>query len=65
VRDVQWRPSILNRKGREKWEADGCVDLQEKARRRAAHLLATHTPEPLAAPLAEKMDALVAGFQRT
>ncbi len=64
VRDVQWRPTLLNRKGRDKWEADGSVDMAEKARRRVTHLLATHTPEPLDAQFGAKMDALVAGFHR-
>ena len=47
MRDAQWRPTILNRYGRDKWQAEGSQDLAERARRKALHLLATHEVPPL------------------
>lgn len=63
LRETQWRPSLLNRKGREKWEEEGCLDLQEKARRKVAGVLSSHHPEPLSAPLVSAIEALVTEFQ--
>jgi len=62
VRKDQWRPTIINRLGRARWQEEGGLDLREKARRKALHLLETHEPEPLDAGLAARIDALVAGF---
>jgi trimethylamine--corrinoid protein Co-methyltransferase len=63
VRTAQWRPTIINRKGRPEWEKDGAPDLREKARRKALHLLETHQPTPLADGTAEIVDALAAEFR--
>ena len=62
MRNVQWRPTILNRKGFERWREDGGVDLREKARRKALDLLAHHQPPPLPTAAAVAIDALVDGF---
>ena len=62
LRKAQWRPTIINRKGYERWLEDGGVDLREQARRKALRLLAEHAVAPLAADLAGRIDALVAGF---
>jgi trimethylamine---corrinoid protein Co-methyltransferase len=62
VRKAQWRPTIINRLGRARWQEEGGLDLREKARRKALHLLETHQPEPLDVGLAARIDALVAGF---
>ncbi|MBU2600912.1 MAG: trimethylamine methyltransferase family protein [Actinobacteria bacterium] len=62
MRDVRWRPTILNRKGREKWEAEGSLDLAAKARRKALELLATHHVEPLSANVSAKMSEGVEAF---
>ncbi len=62
VRTAQWRPTIINRQGRVKWEEEGGLDLREKARLKALRLLATHEPAPLPAALAARIDAIVAGF---
>lgn len=62
LRESQWRPTILNRRGRDKWEADGSPDLREKARRKAVDLLANHQVEPLPAALAERADTLLSAF---
>jgi trimethylamine---corrinoid protein Co-methyltransferase len=62
VRSGQWRPTIINRLGRARWEEGGGLDLREKARRRALRLLETHQPKPLDVELAARIDALVTGF---
>jgi len=62
VRKAQWRPTIVNRQGHVRWQEEGGLDLREKARRKALKILETHQPEPLAAEVAARIDALVAGF---
>ena len=62
VRKAQWRPTIINRQGYVRWQEEGGLDLREKARRKAVRLLETHQPEPLAADVAARIDALVASF---
>jgi trimethylamine--corrinoid protein Co-methyltransferase len=61
-RSAQWRPTIVNRQGRVRWEEEGRLDFREKARRRALQLLAEHEPVPLAVDLTTRIGALVAGF---
>ena len=62
MRNVQWRPTIINSKGFERWREDGGLDLREKARRRALDLLAHHQPPPLPTAAAVAIDALVDWF---
>jgi len=62
MREAQWRPTVLNRRGREKWEAEGALDLRERARRKALDLLARHQVAPLPEPVAESVRAAVAAF---
>ena len=62
VRTAQWRPTIINRQGRIRWQEEGGLDLREKARLKALRLLETHEPAPLPAGLAARIDAVVAGF---
>jgi trimethylamine--corrinoid protein Co-methyltransferase len=62
VRKGQWRPTIINRQGHVRWEEEGGLDLREKARRKALKILETHQPEPLAADVVARIDALVEGF---
>ena len=62
MRAAQWRPTIINRKGFERWREDGGADLREQARRKALGLLAQHTTPPLAADVAGRIDALVDAF---
>jgi len=62
VRTAQWRPTIFNRQGFVRWQEEGGLDLREKARRKALKILETHQPQPLAADVAARIDALVAGF---
>ncbi len=62
VRKAQWRPTIINRKGYERWSQDGGADLREQARRKALRLLAAPAAAPLAADLAARIDELVEAF---
>lgn len=62
VRSAQWRPTILNRLGRQRWEEEGGLDLRERARRKALDLLARHEPVPLDGDVSRRIDALVDGF---
>lgn len=62
MRAAQWRPSILNRRGREKWLAEGGLDLAAKARQKALDLLAGHQVPPLPAAVAVKAEELIGAF---
>jgi trimethylamine--corrinoid protein Co-methyltransferase len=62
MRKAQWRPTIINRKGFERWKQDGSPDLREQARRKALRLLEQHKPPALAADVAARIAALVEGF---
>ena len=57
MRELQWRPTILNRITQQDWE-DGRVRwiLREKAHRKALDIMANHKPEPLSAELKAKID---------
>jgi trimethylamine---corrinoid protein Co-methyltransferase len=62
LRQLQWRPTILNRITQQAWEDEGSLDLREKARRKALDILANHQPEPLTDDLKARMDSLVAAY---
>lgn len=62
VRALQWKPTMFNRVTRAHWEAEGSLDLTEKARRKALDILANHTPEPFPADVKKTMDSLVDAF---
>jgi trimethylamine--corrinoid protein Co-methyltransferase len=40
-------PHTGDRKRREDWEADGALDMRERARRKARQILQTHKPQPI------------------
>jgi len=62
MREVQWRPTILNRYGRDKWVQEGSQDLAQRARRKALHLLETHEAPAMPADVAARADELIAAF---
>jgi trimethylamine--corrinoid protein Co-methyltransferase len=62
MRGSQWRPTILNRRGRDEWQLDGSPDLRERARRKALQLLSSHETEPLPAEIAASVDRLLSAF---
>jgi trimethylamine--corrinoid protein Co-methyltransferase len=62
VRALQWKPTMFNRASRANWEAEGSLDLREKARRKAIDILADHEPEPFPANVKKTMDSFVEAF---
>ena len=62
MRKAQRRPTIINRKGFERWKEDGSPDLREQARRKALLMLEQHEAPALAADVAARIAALVEGF---
>jgi trimethylamine--corrinoid protein Co-methyltransferase len=58
----QFRPTVLNRYGREKWEEQGLQDAREKARRKALKLVAEHQVPALPAEVSGKLDLAVSAF---
>jgi trimethylamine---corrinoid protein Co-methyltransferase len=58
----QFRPTVFNRQGREKWEEQGSLDTRQKARRKALKLLDEHEVPPLAEPVRAKLADTVAAF---
>ena len=62
LRTSQWRPTIMNREGREAWVAQGGRDLRERARHKALGLLEGPASNPLASSLAATIDALVESY---
>ena len=63
MRSAQWRPTIVNRKGHERWREDGAPDLREAARRRARTLLERHQSPALDPAVRQRIDAVVEGFR--
>ncbi len=62
MREVQWRPTLLNRDSRENWTAAGAPDLAERARRKALALLASHEVPPPPEGVVAASDRLVAAY---
>jgi trimethylamine---corrinoid protein Co-methyltransferase len=62
IRKAQWRPTIINRKGHERWKKDGAPDLREAARRRALALLEEHDVPAVPDDVEARVDAIVDGF---
>jgi len=62
VRALQWKPTLFNRVTRAHWEAEGSLDLREKARRKAIDILADHQPEPFPENVKKTVDSLVEAF---
>ncbi|GAB4242728.1 MAG: trimethylamine methyltransferase MttB [Thermoleophilia bacterium] len=62
LRTAQWRPTVLNRYGYEKWDAEGRKDLRDRANEKARRLLAEHEVKPLPDNVARALDESVAAF---
>ena len=59
LRQLQWKPTIMNRITQQAWEEQGSADMCQKARRKALDILANHTPEALPAGVKATIDGLV------
>lgn len=58
----QWRPTLLNRDNRERWANDGCLDIREKARRKALAILAMEGPPPVEDAVLARAEARMAAL---
>jgi trimethylamine--corrinoid protein Co-methyltransferase len=47
LRNVQWRPRLINRKGYEQWEKGGSLTLLDRARKTLHDILEKHKPVPI------------------
>jgi trimethylamine--corrinoid protein Co-methyltransferase len=61
--DTQWRPTLMNREGFEKWEQAGRLTLQDKVRMRLHEILEAHRPQPIPEDKAEKIQDVVDQFR--
>jgi trimethylamine--corrinoid protein Co-methyltransferase len=62
VHALQWKPTMFNRDSRANWEAEGSLDLREKARRKALAILADHEPLPPPPGFRKTMDDRIEAF---
>ncbi len=60
-----WEAAVSNRSIHEQWLQQGSPDVVARARSRAAELLATHTPAPLAEDRCVAMAAVISKFEKT
>ena len=58
-REEFWRPKHINRENPDGWRAQGATRYGERVTARARAILATRQPEPLAAEIVAKIDAIV------
>jgi len=58
------QPVILDRRGREDWEARGSQDLAAVARARALELIESHEPLPLDPDMANQIHDIIAAADR-
>ena len=56
----QSQPQLLDRRVREDWQAAGASDLYRRARAKAREIVASHSPTPLDAAVAQKVRGIVA-----
>jgi trimethylamine---corrinoid protein Co-methyltransferase len=63
-REAQWRPTVLSRASQANWEKDGRADLNERARRKALAVLASHEVAELPQSVSEAMDALILEYEQ-
>jgi len=61
---IQSQPTLIDRRVREEWAADGSTTLHERATARAREILETHVPTPLPEGAAEEMRAIIADAEK-
>ncbi len=54
-----WSSDLGNRMGKKKWEENGAMDIQAKAKIRLKEILATHHPKPLEPKVQKKIQQIV------
>ncbi len=55
----QSQPTLINRRNREDWEADGSKDIYQRSLEEARHILETHKPDPLPDAVLATMRSIV------
>jgi trimethylamine--corrinoid protein Co-methyltransferase len=63
ARSAQWRPTILNRSGIERWQKAGAPDLRGAARDKALKILSEYEIPALDEAVATRIDEIVDGFR--
>ena len=53
------QPKLMDRRGREGWEADGSVDAYTAAKNEAKRILEEYQPEPLSSDVADEVQAIL------
>ena len=56
----QSQPTLMDRRVREEWEADGSTDMATRAMNRAREIIESHKPEPIDADVLKQMEKFVA-----
>jgi len=64
-REEHWRPQFINRQNPENWRKDGGKSYRERVTAQALHILATHQPERLPAPVVQRLDDIIAKAEET
>jgi trimethylamine--corrinoid protein Co-methyltransferase len=59
-----WFPRLLDRSYYDEWLDSGATDMEERCRRRKAHILETHRPEPPPDGMARSLDRIVSAARR-
>jgi trimethylamine--corrinoid protein Co-methyltransferase len=54
-----WNPTLMDRQPYETWQAAGAQTMNDRIRAKLRNILATHTPPPLPAGAAEKIEAIL------
>lgn len=63
LRSTQWRPTLICRRGFERWSAEGQTSLMDRAHERLNQILETHSAKPIDEKMASAIDSVVAGFK--
>jgi trimethylamine--corrinoid protein Co-methyltransferase len=56
---IQSQPTLIDRRVREEWSADGSTTIHERATAKAREILQTHVPTPLPEGAAEEMRSII------
>jgi len=57
-----WQPETINRSPYGKWQAEGCREAPEYARRKASWIIKNHRPEPLEEKLILEIDSIIEAY---
>jgi trimethylamine--corrinoid protein Co-methyltransferase len=62
LRTTQWRPTLLNREGYDRWKELGEMTLRDRAKQKLADILENHRPSPIPEDMTRRIDAVVARY---